>query len=156
MPYIQRARLILASRPSYPFVSTNPEPPIQISEQLLMVPGDCETYFVPLTTTATVTVSVNAQAPFHIRLLDEETWSCAGTPAARLTADSRYSGFFDSFAVVRFRALDPGSFMILICNAAATTNKLCLTLGSKMAHEGWHVRKCGPQLENRSASGSTA
>jgi len=110
-----------------------PDLPLAITEILSVPPGGVETYHLPLGRGAVLNVEINAAAPLHIRLLDEETWRAARTLDARLNASSRYFATCGRTTQLQFVAPRSGGYMLLLCNPATTANDALLALSSELS-----------------------
>lgn len=99
---------------------------LDVTEHLTILPSDTETYHLQLKSGITLTVTLQADGPVELRLLDHATWRNAGTPDARRVAPCRYALPSTESAVVEFSAHTGGDFLLLVWNGShrTTTNAL--------------------------------
>jgi len=116
--------------------------PLAITEILWMLPGEIETYHLPLTAGSVLDVEVDAESPLEIRLLDEKSWRAAGTREARLSA--RCCQFVASTKTAQLQFVAPHScaYMLSICNATVTKNYALLTLSSELPLRSHNAVEC--------------
>ena len=109
------------SAPLHSYERDLPDLPIEISEPLSILPGDVETYVLPLyADSSMVYIEFDADGPVDVRLLGFEAWALATTMEKRLAAAFHaVDGSIESR--ILFYPPVPGRWMLLLANTGHLT-----------------------------------
>jgi hypothetical protein len=104
---------------------------LEVTELVVILPFDTETYHLQLRAGTVLTVNLQSEDVFEMRLLEEEAWLAAGSVEARRTAPCCFSVPFARNTVIEFTAPHSGDFLLLMWNDSEEPASALIALSSR-------------------------